>query len=45
MPAFPTSVQHGIGCHRQSDEARKEKKKHADWKLINLSLFLDDMIF
>lgn len=47
MPAFTTAVQHCTGCSNKRNWARKQNKRHQNWKQIKLSLFTEyhDPIF
>ena len=45
MPTFATSNQHSTRSPRQSNQTRKENKRHANWKERHkLLLFVDDII-
>lgn len=41
MPAFTTAVQHCTGCSNKRNWARKQNKRHQNWKQIKLSLFTE----
>ena len=41
---FTTSIPNGIGSYSHSDETRKRKKRHPNWKGGSKSVTADDII-